>query len=580
MRDVAADHGSRGEQAERLVVERVRAVVGPGVEVLPNVHWLLREQGRVREGEADLVIGDPERGILVLEVKAGDIRRDGAGRWWAGPNLLKRSPFEQASANRHALVSKLGELPDWPAGLTPISGDGVALPDVDLDSLDGRAANRLPLDADEDLIADQSSFIDDEDGRRELRAFLDRAFELWSARSGESAPGRAAIEVLRDTLLEPIEVRSMLRHEIASAAPELVRLTEGQYLTLNLIGGIRRASIVGGAGTGKTMLAAEKARRLARQGFETLLVCFNAPLARELADATREVADATGRLTVATFHQLCQDLGREAGVLGDRPEPVPQGWWDETLPAALFAAGERLGPRYHAIVVDEGQDFAPDWLLALEAMTFDGREDVLYVFHDPAQAIYREDVVAQLDLVEVPLSQNCRNPQSIHRLVERLSDGGLGSIALRDGGRDPETIEADDEGSMLEALRKVLHRLRVDKGVPPWQIAVLTGVRLEESAVWRQRRFGNEALDNPAVDDAGRHLGASAQDTPVLPSDAILCETIRRFKGLERPVVILTELRVDPERPELLDRLLYVGSSRATQHLVVIAPAAVLERLR
>lgn len=460
---------------------------------LPNVHWLLREQGRVREGEADLVIGDPERGILVLEVKAGDIRRDGAGRWWAGPNLLKRSPFEQASANRHALVSKLGELPDWPAGLTPISGDGVALPDVDLDSLDGRAANRLPLDADEDLIADQSSFIDDEDGRRELRAFLDRAFELWSARSGESAPGRAAIEVLRDTLLEPIEVRSMLRHEIASAAPELVRLTEGQYLTLNLIGGIRRASIVGGAGTGKTMLAAEKARRLARQGFETLLVCFNAPLARELADATREVADATGRLTVATFHQLCQDLGREAGVLGDRPEPVPQGWWDETLPAALFAAGERLGPRYHAIVVDEGQDFAPDWLLALEAMTFDGREDVLYVFHDPAQAIYREDVVAQLDLVEVPLSQNCRNPQSIHRLVERLSDGGLGSIALRDGGRDPETIEADDEGSMLEALRKVLHRLRVDKGVPPWQIAVLTGVRLEESAVWRQRRFGNEA---------------------------------------------------------------------------------------
>ena len=28
-----------------------------------------------------------------------------------------------------------------------------------------------------------------------------------------------------------------------------------------------------------------------------------------------------------------------------------------------------------------------------------------------------------------------------------------------------------------------------------------------------------------------------------------------------------------------LDRLLYVGASRAQQHLVVIAPAAVLERL-
>jgi ATP-dependent exoDNAse (exonuclease V) beta subunit len=54
----------------------------------------------------------------------------------------------------------------------------------------------------------------------------------------------------------------------------------------------------------------------------------------------------------------------------------------------------------------------------------------------------------------------------------------------------------------------------------------------------------------------------------------ILCETIRRFKGLERPVVVLVELKADDSR---LSRLLYVGASRATQHLVVIASAAVLE---
>ncbi len=188
-----------------------------------------------------------------------------------------------------------------------------------------------------------------------------------------------------------------------------MRLTTGQYQLLNVLAGVRRAAIVGGAGTGKTMLAAEKARRLAREGFTTLLVCFNAPLARMLAEETAETARSTGRLTVTTFHQLCQDLGREAGVLGERPDPVPQTWWDATLPDALVDAGERLGPRYHAIVVDEGQDFAPEWLLALEALSFGGREDVLYVFHDPAQAIYREDVVGQLGLQEYPLEQNCRN---------------------------------------------------------------------------------------------------------------------------------------------------------------------------
>jgi len=566
---------TRGEVAEQLVVDRLRAVLPQQVALLHGVRWLLRDHGYVREGEADVVIGDPERGILVIEVKSGEVRRDGEGSWWAGKRL-PRSPFEQAADSRHSLIRKLGELPDWTVGLKPIAGQAVAFPDVDLDSMRGRLGLLGP-DVEPALIADQSMFLDDDGGRRELGAFVDGAFDLWGGHVGERPPGRAAIDLLVSTLTEPIELRSMLRNEIAGGESSVVRLTNGQFQTLNMLRGVRRAAVIGGAGTGKTMLAAEKARRLAREGFTTLLICFNAPLARMLAEETATVIADTGRLDVTTFHQLCQDLGREAGVLGERPDPVPQPWWDETLPNALVEAGERLGPRYHAIVVDEGQDFAPDWLMALEALSFGGREDVLYVFHDPAQAIYREDVVGQLGLEEYVLGQNCRNAQPIHRVVARFAQGGLESDALRDDGRAPALIEADGEAETLEALRTTLHRLRVDEDVPPWQIAVLTGTRLEESAVWRQRRFGNEVLENPAVDDAGHHLGMAALDAPELPSDAILCDTIRRFKGLERPVIVLVELGGDAAK---LDKLLYVGASRARQHLVVIAPAAVLDRLR
>lgn len=53
-------------------------------------------------------------------------------------------------------------------------------------------------------------------------------------------------------------------------------------------------------------------------------------------------------------------------------------------------------------------------------------------------------------------------------------------------------------------------------------------------------------------------------------------ETIRRFKGLEREVVILCEL---PETVERLDQLLYVGLTRATTQLVVIAPPELTQRL-
>ena len=311
---------TRGEAAERLVYERLRSILPAGVVVLANVRWLMREYGQVREGEADIVIGDPERGILTIEVKAGEIRRDSSGTWWAGPHDLARSPFEQASDSRHSLVDKLLELPGWPARLVPIAGQAVAFPDVEMDTMRGRLGLLGP-DVDPELIADQSMFVDTEEGRQELASFVDRAFESWSGGSKTRPPGQAAIDLLVATMSEPFEISPMLRNEIAAGESSVVKLTAEQFSLLTTLRSIRRASIVGGAGTGKTMIAAEKARRLAREGFRTLLVCFNSPLAGMLAEEVAKTADETGLLEVKTFHQLCEDLGREAGVLGPRPSP-------------------------------------------------------------------------------------------------------------------------------------------------------------------------------------------------------------------------------------------------------------------
>ena len=583
MSERASPGATRGEVAERLVVDRLRAVLGPDVLLLDTVRWLMREHGYVVEGEADVVIGDPDRGILVIEVKAGEVRRDGNGTWHAG-SPLPRSPFDQARVSKHALVRKLRELPDWDPSLKPIAGHAVAFPDVHLDSMRGRLG-LLGLDAETELIADQSMFVDSDDGRAELRAFVDRAFDLWSGKPGERPPGRAGIALLEAIEKAPIELRSMLRHEIADAQRDIIRLTDAQSDGFRRLRANRRVEVRGGAGTGKTMFAIEAASRRAREGYDTLLVCFNSALAGLLGAETEDVARDTGRLTVKTFHQLCEDLGRKAGVLPAKPDPVTPDWFATTLPDALDDAIERLGGRYHAIVVDEGQDFAPEWLVSLDALLVAPREDVFTVFHDPAQAIFRDDAVAGLGLeTVVELDLNCRNAQPIHTLVERLAMGGLASVALREDGRLPELIEADDgadggESATREALAAVLHRLRSKdrEDVLPWDIVVLSGRSLEDSAVWRQRRFGNEVLGNSALDDAGRPLGLAAHAVPRLPDDVILCDSIRRFKGLERPVVVLVELRADDPK---LDRLLYVGASRATQHLVVIGPAGVLGRLR
>ena len=268
-----------------------------------------------------------------------------------------------------------------------------------------------------------------------------------------------------------------------------------------------------------------------------------------------------------TFHELCLRLGREAKTLPD-PEPAEktQEWWDKVLPGALDAAIPEVGGRYHAIVVDEGQDFEKAWLESLYLMLVDPDKDVLYVFHDPDQALYRDDVVGDARAARVPprleLPQHGPDPP----LCRPLRAGAGAARGAARGGPGRSTLVPS--GGTLEALRKVLHRLVVEERLAPWQIAVLTGVSLARSAVWKHRQFGNQVLWNGSYDELGQSLGLPADQAPDQPTDTILCDSIRRFKGLEREVD--RPRRARPVRSPLR-QLMYVGATRARQHLIVIA---------
>lgn len=127
----------------------------------------------------------------------------------------------------------------------------------------------------------------------------------------------------------------------------------------------------------------------------------------------------------------------------------------------------------------------------------------------------------------------------------------------------------------LERLRLELHRLRHDEGAPVEdrrpERAVRAGQRrVEAAAIW------NEYLVNEALEDDGTSKGLASDQLPDEP-DEVLFESIRRFKGLEREVIILVEL---PESGERLDELLYVGMTRATTELVVITPPGLAGRFR
>ncbi len=486
---------TRGEKAERRVHERLREALPAEYRLYPNVAWTgpMRDGGPAEDGEADLVIAHPDRGILVLEVKAGEPRRDGQGRWWLGPILLDRSPFEQAMRSQHQLVRKLVSLPGWPSQrggdhhAEPHAGHGVAFPAVDLASLPPGHVLLGP-DAPPEIVLDATALETPEGAR----AWVERAFAYFL---GDGTHGWGLDETgmrLLDELLAPtVELHRLVRGRIADDRAELLLASREQQLVLNRARSRRRVEVVGPAGSGKSMLAAEKARRLAREGYRTLLVCFNQRLATTLL---RELGntEAPGGLEVTTFHRLCERLGQASGVLPVRPVPIPRGWWDETLPAALQYAIDALpGERFHAIVVDEGQDFARDWLETLDFLLWNPGEDVLWVFHDPGQALYRDDVVGEFGLERIELHENWRNPESVAALAGRFYRGGEEVSAFREGGIRHRVIAAEPGHATVEALRKVLHELTEVEKVPPWEIVVLSGGSADKSDAWRTRRFGN-----------------------------------------------------------------------------------------
>jgi superfamily I DNA/RNA helicase len=329
-------------------------------------------------------------------------------------------------------------------------------------------------------------------------------------------------------------------------------------VVLDLLARNRRVAVSGGAGTGKTCLALAKAESLAREGFRTLLTCFSRPLAQHLA----RCAGGTPGLTVVNFHQFCFDLALAGGVplLNPAGATPPPEYFEQQMPAALDTAlARRPDLRFDAVVVDEAQDFAGAWWPPLLRALDDPDHGILYIFHDDNQRLYRPETAFPAGLVPITLTRNLRNTQAICRIARRFYSGGK-FIPAGPEGQPVEFIEAEPGPPTEEALNRVLHRLLDEEKVPAGDLAVLSGHRRERSPVGQDGLLGDFACT----------------ETPELEPDRVLFQTIHRFKGLERPVIILMEMedRVDNEE------ILYVGVSRARAHLIVIGTGGTLSLLR
>ncbi len=377
-------------------------------------------------------------------------------------------------------------------------------------------------------------------------------FEYWKQRAdgdNRHMDGARAVQALVDLLVPTRRLQPRIVEQFARENRKIEELTQQQFKILKMLRYQRRAAVIGGAGTGKTLLAMEKATQLAESGDRVLFVCYNSNLAEWVKGRLQHE-----HIDVLTFHGLVGHMIHRARI------PMPRGsnFYEQAADLLMDATSVLHAPDgdpnllYDAIVVDEGQDFEDTWWIGLMDTLRDTDTGVFYVFFDDNQRIFTQISQVPLDGAPLYLDENLRNTQHIHERLKPYSrDTDIQCIGPE--GRPVEIIPATKKADQRRELQRVLHRLVNEEGIAPEEIVILTPASKKRSQ-WDDD------------DQLGNFIVTWQLDTE-MPMAARIC-TIYSYKGLESAVVILTELH--KLHSEKQDQLLYVGLSRARHHVIVI----------
>lgn len=234
-----------------------------------------RSSRGVDDYEIDFVIAHPKQGLLLLEVKGGLIRYDGAMGWSRqnrGSWLSFDSPVDQVKGASYQLFKYLSNQPSTKS-FNYASWYAVALPDVDIEQ-------DITPGIRQEIILDKKSLHPSR-----VEETIGRLFAYYQRSDARKAPGKAGIKALGSVLAPKWFLTSYMSTDFEYEESAIKELTEEQFNVLDGIDFRKRALIAGCAGSGKTLLAMEMARRFADDGQRVLLTCYNKALAEYLSES-------------------------------------------------------------------------------------------------------------------------------------------------------------------------------------------------------------------------------------------------------------------------------------------------------
>jgi hypothetical protein len=621
---IPADEPSAGE---RLVFERFANDHGHGDWTV--FHSLdIANHRRQLEGEIDFLCVAPGKGVLVLEVKGCHELHRGQGLWYYGNDHRgdSRGPFKQASEAMHSIRGRL--VKRHPELAHVVFWSAVCFPFIDFREpseewhswqvIDGRALRARSIGDLCEGVLDQA------------RKLLVEKQIPWF-RADEHAPTEQQCQAIVSALRPDFEFFESPKSRVRRLDEEIKHFTEEQFAALDQIEANPRIVFDGPAGTGKTLLAIEAARRSAAAGRRVLLLCFNRPLGSWLRDQTADLKPRGGSgadfgvgpgVVTRTIHEHMRVL---AGIAPTIEQECSELFWSEELPDMAIAALLERPQAFDEIVLDEAQDVMRQSYLDFLDLCLDGglgRGRWRFFGDFEYQRIYDSAALSVDEFLEElakpdgtfagaaagsgaanggppgsafrwDLRVNCRNTPRVAALACDCGSvaPGYKRVLRPDDDIEPEVRYWRDAAEQQRLLIECLEELATAAYSGP-RTAVLSFAGDERCAAaqiktqpWRDRL-------TPLVKEARTVGGGTAVaegDWPAacIPSDLDAVDlhsgktkycSIFRFKGLEATAVIITDV-------EHLDTtadcsLLYVGCTRALQRLVILAHESLRGRFK
>lgn len=397
------------------------------------------------ESETDFVIFHPEKGLLCIEAKAGQINyADGHWRYGSGGIMSHDGPYNQADINKWKLgkymeKQKLAYLKDRCKML-----HAVWFPSISKSRFEGVT---LPSEADMDITLTSDTFghIEEE---------IERIFTLEVPRHVRTDLNAIDIKNMINRVLAPsFNLVSIPQVKVNHDKIVFKKMLREQMLLLNYLEEQNNAVINGLAGTGKTIMAVEKARRHADEGEKILFLCYNKNLKKHLQDTYNHeniffytIDGLACKLcdTVSPNYSLLKEVLEDMYIVGNFP--------------------------YQHIVIDEGQDFGKRGmeeagfieLLKMNVLNDESKNGTFYLFYDKNQMVQSYNVPGYINDADCRLTlyRNCRNTENIAVTSLRLLGTDKkpklfqGSVV----GDLSEMFFAYDEESTLETLNAIIKK--------------------------------------------------------------------------------------------------------------------------